>query len=157
MGSDRGMGKSRWRKSKKPCSVCRRRFAPDARVGDRQRTCGDPECRREQKRRTQAQWSERNPSYWSERRLRDQAARLQDSENEAGLAGPPPGLAGLPADWAQDAIGPEGLVIIVFLARLLYRAMQDAMKRQRVEITREIRKYQSQGRSRRDEPGGDFF
>ena len=32
---------------KRPCRVCRRWFQPDARLGDRQKTCGDPECKRE--------------------------------------------------------------------------------------------------------------
>ena len=29
---------------KRPCSICRRWFRPDVRVGSRQRACGRPEC-----------------------------------------------------------------------------------------------------------------
>ena len=47
--------------------------------------------------------------------------RLEDAQGKVELAGPPPGLGRLPTDWAQDAIGAQAIVIIVFLARLLYR------------------------------------
>lgn len=140
------MTKSRWRRRSKPCSVCRRWFKPDARVGARQRTCGAPECRRKQKQRTQARWSKRNPSYWSKQRLWDRAQALNDAETEVEFTGPPPGMSGLPTTWAQDVMGAEALVITVFLGRLVYRAAQAAMRRQRMEITKEIRGY------RRDRP-----
>lgn len=38
-------------------------------------------------------------------------------------------------------MGAEALVITVFLGRLVYRAVQDAMRRQSMESTREIREY----------------
>lgn len=122
--------------TKRPCSVCRRWFEPNPRVGDRQRTCGDPTCRREQKRRTQGAWSARNPAYWTERRLRAQAERL--ATEGAPLRGPPAALREIPLDFAQDAMSAEALVIIVLFARLQHRAAQDAMLRHLAEITTEL-------------------
>lgn len=48
---------------KRPCSICRRWFYPDSRVGARQRACGKPECQAARRRNTQAQWRARNPDY----------------------------------------------------------------------------------------------
>ena len=39
---------------KKPCRICRRWFQPDARVGERQRACGKPECQTARRQKTQA-------------------------------------------------------------------------------------------------------
>ena len=131
------MGSSKRRSgSCKPCSVCRQWFEPNARVGRRQRTCG-PECRRKHKKRTQKQWSKRNPGYWAEQRWRQQAEDLGDGKT-AGLRGPPAELSGLPVEWAQAEMSPEALVIIVFLLRVLYRSTQVEMRRQAREIKREI-------------------
>ena len=87
----------------------------------------------------QKRWSEQNRTYWNERRLREQADKLAHS-GAAAMRGPPPGLSGLPVDWAQAAIGPEVLVILVFLARVLHRAAQGEMRRQTAEIKRELAK-----------------
>ena len=134
---DQPMGSSKRRNgSRKPCSVCRQWFEPDARVGRRQRTCG-PECRKKHKKRMQQQWSERNPACWTERRLRQQAEDLGDGKT-AGLRGPPAVLSGLPIEWAQAEMSPEALVIIVFLLKVLYRATQVEMRQQVREIKREI-------------------
>ncbi len=123
------------RRRSKPCSVCRRWFTPTARVGDRQRTCGEPSCRREQKRRTQAGWTARHPDYWAERRVRAQADRL--ATERGPLRGPPPGLREIPFELAQDAMGVQAFVIIVLLARIQHRATQDAIKRYLSGITRD--------------------
>ena len=48
---------------KKPCRICRRWFRPDARVGERQRACGKPECQAARRQKTQADWRKRNPDY----------------------------------------------------------------------------------------------
>ena len=109
----------------KPCSVCGRWFTPDPRVGQRQRTCGRAGCRRQQKQRSQSSWAARNPDYWTERRLRDQAERLK--QPEARLRGPPRELRQLPKDFAQDAMTTEAFVILLFLVRMQHRIAQDSM------------------------------
>lgn len=130
------MDGSKRHSKRKPCSVCRRWFTPDARVGSRQRTCGK-KCRKVRKKKTQEAWSKRNPTYWTERRLRQQVEKLADN-SMVRPTGAPPELSGLPVDWVQAEIGAEVLVIILFLARVLHRAAQAEMRRQHVEMTREI-------------------
>ena len=73
--------------------------------------------------------------------MRSQAEVLDRAKAEVKLPDPPAGMSGLPTTWAQDAIGAKGLVIVVFLVRLLHRATQAAMQRQRVEIMQEIGRY----------------
>ncbi len=123
-----------------PCSVCRRWFVPDARVRGCQRTCG-PACRREQKRRTQAAWLERNPGYWAARRLRRQedriTARKEAKKPEVPARRPPDAVRSIPTEIVQDAIGVKGLVLVQFLVRLMHRMVQDAMSVQSMEMSEE--------------------
>jgi hypothetical protein len=48
----------------KVCEVCQDYFIADQRVGDRQRVCGKPACKKERKRRAQRRWVEQNPGYF---------------------------------------------------------------------------------------------
>jgi len=102
-------------------------------VGARQRTCGAAACRREQKRRSQASWSSRNPGYWTERRLRASAERLSAPGglrrgDGALFRGPPSFLREIPSSLAQDAMSTQVLVLIAYLLRMQHRAAQDAMR-----------------------------
>jgi hypothetical protein len=54
---------------KRPCSVCGKWFRPDARQGDRQKTCGCKECKSEWHRRACARWHKKNPGYDKDTRL----------------------------------------------------------------------------------------
>lgn len=49
------------------CSVCGRYFKPDCRTKFRQRICGKDSCRKEQKKRSQAEWLKKNPGYFEGR------------------------------------------------------------------------------------------
>lgn len=46
------------------CLFCGRYFTPDYRVGDRQKSCHRPECRKARKRAAQEAWTERNADYF---------------------------------------------------------------------------------------------
>jgi hypothetical protein len=46
------------------CPFCRRWYHPHPRLNRRQRTCGRPECRRQQKQRSNQQWRAKNPDYF---------------------------------------------------------------------------------------------
>ena len=101
---------------------------PNPRVGDRQQTCGAPECRRARHRRKDRAWHARNPDY-------DRGRRWQKKQAQAAQSGkvePPdkPPLSGLPWDQAQDAIEVQTLVIIIELAKVLVRHAQDEISRQ---------------------------
>jgi hypothetical protein len=69
---------------KRPCSLCRKWFEPDARVGKRQRTCSAKECQRKRRTRTQAAWRLGRPDYGYGRllaeRVADQAKAKRDLE-----------------------------------------------------------------------------
>lgn len=65
-----------------------------------------------------------------------QAERL--AAEGATLRGPPDGLCETPLDLAQDVMGLQALVIVVFLVRIQHRSAQDAMRRQLSGITEEL-------------------
>jgi hypothetical protein len=90
---------------KRPCSICRRWFRPDVRIGDRQHACGKPECQTTRRQKTQASWRGRNPGYAIAYRI-DQRASQKEPEPEA-LRLPAP-LTQLPWDLAKDQFGAQG-------------------------------------------------
>ena len=48
------------------CPYCKRLFVPDPRVGDRQRTCGREQCRKQHKRQYNKGWRKKHPEYFRE-------------------------------------------------------------------------------------------
>jgi hypothetical protein len=49
---------------KRPCCICRKWFSPDVRQKNWQKTCDNPECRREHHRRLCAKWNKKNKEYF---------------------------------------------------------------------------------------------
>ena len=49
---------------KRPCSICRQWFQPDVHQKGRQKTCGNPDCKREQHRRQCEKWNRKNRDYF---------------------------------------------------------------------------------------------
>lgn len=121
---------------KRPCSECRRWFLPEARVGERQRTCGSIECKRARHRRVDRAWRTANRDYDRDRRWRlaIAAAKLAPKsaarrENESAP------VSTVPWDVVQDEMKVEGLVIIRGIVRVLGLYVQDEMRRQAMDIT----------------------
>ena len=50
----------------KRCLFCGRFFAPDPRVGNRQKACGRDLCKRKRKHLAHRLWCERNPDYFKD-------------------------------------------------------------------------------------------
>ena len=50
--------------SRRRCPFCRRWFDPHPRLKQRQKTCGQRDCRRQQKRKSNEQWRRENPAYF---------------------------------------------------------------------------------------------
>ena len=142
---------------KRPCRICHKWFHPDRRVGPRQRTCGNRECRKEWRGKTQAAWRSRQPGYFIERRLRLRSNAARDAAaaaekcREMVLAGrvpepakvedrrPPalrlPGVLGrLPWDLAQDEIGVQATDWIGLAARVVLSAAKDEIRQKRVLV-----------------------
>jgi len=49
---------------KRRCPHCRRVYAPDPRLKERQTICGRKECRRKQKRQSNEEWRSQHPDYF---------------------------------------------------------------------------------------------
>jgi len=109
---------------KKPCRICRRWFHPDARVGERQRACGKPECQTARRQKTQADWRKRNPDYGMAWRL-----------DQRGTQTPPPAplrfrapLNQLPWEFAKDQFGAQGADFIGVMSALILGAAKDQIR-----------------------------
>ena len=124
---------------KRPCRVCRRWFCPDARLGDRQKTCGSPECQRKWHRRGCAAWNRKNRDYYRslylDKKL-ESAGRLDSSSSgfQAKEAVNSPGAAGpvlkLPLPAVQEVISIQQVVFIEYLIRLSFKGFKESIKRQ---------------------------
>lgn len=133
-------------RKKRPCSICRKWFLPDARVKDRQRTCSAPQCQAARRKKTQAAWREAHPSYFVAHRIQQRAAATPEANDNyiAPPAGPiarpppprmPPPLDRLPWDLAQDEFGAEGADFIGVFGRVLLRVSKDQSASQGAEMT----------------------
>jgi hypothetical protein len=114
---------------KRPCRICRRWFTPHPRLGDRQRTCGDPYCKREWHRKKCAEWNRKNPEYFRSNYLHE---KLEGVSGAEGVAGVRPvksrSPSGLPQRKVQEVIGVKQFVIIEYLGQLLLRRFQELIR-----------------------------
>jgi hypothetical protein len=51
----------------KQCLFCGKYFTPDCRVGQRQKACSNPECKKRRKKVAQDEWVKKNPGYFTGR------------------------------------------------------------------------------------------
>jgi len=51
----------------KKCYFCGRFFVPDFRIGEQQKACGRPECKKARKNQAQKNWCQKNPGYFQGR------------------------------------------------------------------------------------------
>lgn len=117
---------------KRPCSICRRWFRPDPRVGDRQHACRRPECQAARRKKTQARWRARNPDYAAGHRLLQRRAREQPPEP---LRLPAP-LERLPWDLAKDQFGAQGADFLGLMGTLVVRSAKDQIRPHAADSTR---------------------
>ena len=59
--------KKKKKQNKKKCRYCRRAFTPNPRLGSRQISCKDKECRKKRKKHAQKKWHQSNPDYFQDR------------------------------------------------------------------------------------------
>src|SRR5579872_2168712 len=105
---------------KKPCSICRRWFYPDARIGDRQRVCGQTDCQKARRKQTQANWRAAHPDYPADYRLLRR--KQQERPEPLPLRAP---LNRLPWAVAKDEFGPQGADFLGLMGTLLIRTAKD--------------------------------
>jgi hypothetical protein len=135
---------------KRPCSICRRWFLPDARAKGRQQVCGAEQCQRERHRRACGLWRRRNPEYDRDRRLRERLTSRVAPDDPGQQVDP---LGGV--DWrvARDAVGLEVAVIIEESGKVIVDWARDAVLAQRREIRRKLAGHPGPGL--RDAIGGE--
>ncbi len=109
---------------KRPCTICRRWFRPDPRIGERQRACERPECQTARRRKAQASWRRRNPDYAIAWRLDRRKAQTVEPEP---LRLPPP-LTRLPWNVAKDEFGAQGADFLGVMGTLILRAAKDEIR-----------------------------
>ena len=118
---------------KRPCTICRRWFRPDPRVGERQRACRKPDCQNERRRKTQADWRRRNPEYATAYRIQQRAGQTDPPREPLRLPAP---LNQLPWDIAKDQFGAQGADFIGCMGALLLRTAKDEFSMDESDSTR---------------------
>ena len=117
---------------KRPCSICRRWFRPDPRVGARQHACGRPECQTVRRKKTQAQWRAKNPDYGAGYRLQRRSAQERAPEP---LRVPAP-LNRLPWDVAKDELGSKAADFLGVMSTLMVRNAKDQIRSHLIDATK---------------------
>src|ERR1700722_8257254 len=110
---------------KRPCTICRRWFRPDLRVGTRQRACGNPGCQTSRRQKTQASWGNRNPGYSIAWRIEQRAAVHPGAPGRLRV---PPPLNQPPWDVEKDQFGPQGADFIGVMGALIVRTAKDQIR-----------------------------
>jgi hypothetical protein len=142
-------------RKKRPCSICRRWFLPDARVVSRQHACDRDECQRERHRRADQRWRAANRDYDRDRRWRVSiAAAKEDPSAAPPAANAPPPTSGLPWDVVQDEMGVEGRVIIAGVVREMGLFVQDEMRKEVSKIVDGIVRHPRWAAQDEIDPGG---
>jgi len=109
---------------KRPCTICRRWFRQNPRVGDRQRACDKPECQTARRRKTQTNWRNRNLGYAIAWRI-DQRAAQPETPEPLRLPAP---LTQLPREVAKDQFGLQGADFIGLMGALMVRTAKDQIR-----------------------------
>ena len=118
---------------KRPCCICRKWFLPDVRQKNRQKTCDNPECRREHHRRQCAKWNEKNKEYFQSNYLNKKLEKVGKPPPETGASQPVTQKIAipecrirpiLPRDIILREVGIRNLVIMDYLAEQLLVRMR---------------------------------
>ena len=136
---------------KRPCRICRRWFMPDPKLKDRQKTCGDPHCKREWHRRKCAEWNKNNSDYFKSNYLQKKLdAAIASEKSQKPLPPKSRFNSGLPLGYVQDLIGVQHVVIIEYFGQLLFGRFQEVLRGQLAVNTTKVRRLPPVGLSRGD-------
>jgi hypothetical protein len=118
---------------------------PDARLKDRQMTCGTPQCKRQWHRRKCAQWYKDNRDYFRANYLQKKLdAAVSDAQGPKALR------SKLPLEAVQEVIGIQQLIIIEYFGAHLLRRFQEVIRMQAVKMTHNLRRLPREAYSRAD-------
>jgi len=113
---------------KRPCRICHLWFRPNARLKDRQKTCGAPRCKREWHRKKCSQWNNKHPEYFKANYLQGKIGALPQSpafsdKSTPPIHSPPPPKSrmkmNIPRQEIQEVMGAQHFVIMEYLFQLL--------------------------------------
>lgn len=136
---------------KRPCRICRRWFAPNPKLKDRQKTCGDAQCKRQWHKKKCSEWNKKNTDYFKTNYLQSKLDVASPSEKASKILPVKSRLkSGLPLAFVQEVIEVQHLIIIEYLAQLLFKRFQEVLRSQLVANTRYIRQQSPLGISRCD-------
>ena len=138
---------------RKRCCFCPDLFWPHPRVKKRQRACRKPECQKKRRAETQQAWREKNPDYWTARRLRLRLASAKAAQQAAAAvrsgvardssAAQPPSappvpreLGALPWGFAHAELGVAATDFLVLVLKVVLRHVQDQIEAQAIDSTR---------------------
>lgn len=139
---------------KRPCRICRKWFAPNPRVGNRQKTCGAKECQDKWHAKKCSQWNRQNRACFQATNLSKKLQAVQNQETAIGK--PPPRLPKsgispkLPQEVIQEVIGVQQFVIAEYLSQVLLRSVQEVIRVQHADILEEVKRLPPRGYSRGD-------
>jgi len=136
---------------KRPCRICRKWFIPNARVGDRQKTCGCNECKQKWRIKKCAQWNKKNRVTFQTNYLDKKLQAVKNQGNFSDKSLPQSGKnSKLPHELIQEVIGVQEFVIAQHLSQVLLRSVQEVIRTQRVDIINEVRQLPQSDHSRGD-------
>ena len=118
---------------KRPCTICRRWFRPDPRIGARQRACNAPQCQTARRQKTLASWRDRNPGYAIAWRIDRRATQLPQPPEALRLPAP---LDQLRWEFAKDQFGAQGADFIGVMGALILQAAKDQLSPYLIDPTR---------------------
>jgi hypothetical protein len=95
-------------------------------------TCGGSACKREWHKKTCRQWNRDNRDYFRANYLQKMLSAQSDKTSRPHTIQPPGGLSksGLPLQFVQEVMGLQHFIIIEYLAQLLIRRFQEALRSQ---------------------------
>ena len=116
----------------KQCEYCGKYFNPDKRIGNRQRACRRPECKRKRKLQAQQQWKQDHPEVVS-RHYEDYVKSWRESRRTKGLLLP----SGQPSEVIRDKIPPleDCLELVLRIPVEIKDVIRDEIRLQRVDST----------------------
>ena len=110
-------------RGKRPCCICRKWFQPDVRQKGRQKTCGNPDCMREQHRRKCGEWNKKNKDYFKTNYLDQKIQSAQEKIREEHETSTANGRQTpiLPYEILLNEYGTKNLIILQYLFFLITR------------------------------------
>ena len=116
--------------AKKPCRICRKFYRPNARVGDRQKTCGREGCRKAWRSHKNREAYRRSRDYHRGQALRKklefEKSQPENTQQPSATPKRRPGNAlQLPREDIQEAMSVEAMVILEYLVTLIFRRARE--------------------------------